>query len=331
MADRLDRRHLAALTQIVPAAVALLIGALVAADAIQMWHLYTLVCVSGISSSINMPARQVLVYDTVGEQYLTNAIALNAVVSNIARIVAPAVGGIFIGTAGIASTYYAQTLFFILATGATLLLHPARYTDPVRTPMIEGIREGLSYVRRDRTVGRLVVLNAIPAVLIYPYVSMMPIFAEDVLQVGSSGFGILLTGVGFGSIPGGLIVAGMTHSPVKGKTMGIAMLIYMGMVAAFGLSTYFPLSFAILVAAGIGWSMMVTLNQTLIQSHVEGGYRGRILALHSTVHGLTPFGNLAMGASADAFGAQASVVGFALVGFVCAAALGIGSRRMRSI
>jgi MFS family permease len=331
MADRLDRRKLAAVTQVVPAVVALLIAVLVATDAVRMWHLYALVCISGISGAVNQPARQVLVYDIVGEQYLTNAIALNSVVSNIARIIAPAVGGIFIGVIGIASSYYAQTVFFLLATAATFLLHPTQHIDPVRTPIIEGIREGFAYVRENRTVGRLIVLNAIPNLLIYPYVSMMPIFAKDILDVGSGGFGILLTGVGFGSIPGGLIVAGMTHSRHKGRIMGIAMLLYMGMVAAFGISTFFPLSFAILVIAGIGWSMMVTLNQTLLQTHVDHAYRGRVLSLHAMVGGFTPFGNLAMGLSAGSFGVQASVTAFALAGFACAAVLAVGSRRIRGL
>src|SRR3990172_5801798 len=156
---------------------------------------------------------------------------------------------------------------------------------------------------------------------------MMPIFAKDVLGSGSAGFGILLTGVGFGSIPGGLIVAGMTHSRWKGRTMGIASLLYMGMVFVFALSTVFALSFAILVVAGVGWSMMVTLNQTLLQINVEDAYRGRVLALYSMAGGLTPFGNLAMGSAADGFGGREAVLAFALAGLVLAAFLGPGSAR----
>ena len=331
LADRLDRRRLAAATQIVPGAVALAIGILVATDAIQMWQLYILTCVSGLSQAVNVPTRQVLVYDVVGGENLTNAIALNAVVANVARIIAPAVGGIFIGLTGIASTYYAQALFMLLATAATLSLRTMIHTEPVRTPVWQGIREGMSYVRRDPTVGRLVLLNVIPTLFIYPYVSMMPIFAKDVLHSGSAGFGILLTGVGFGSIPGGLIVAGMTHSRKKGRTMGIAALLYMGMVALFALSTIFALSFAILVVAGVGWSMMVTLNQTLLQINIEDAFRGRVLSLYSMAGGFTPFGNLAMGASADAFGVQAAVAVFALTGFAFAAVLGLGSKRVRAL
>jgi MFS family permease len=331
MADRLDRRQLAAATQLVDAVVVLVIGLLVAADAIQMWQLYVLTSVAGAAHAANMPARQVLVYDLVGPSHLSNAIALNSVVSNLARIVAPAVGGVFIGITGIASTYYAQAVFFALATAATLMLRPITHAEPVRSPLFEGIRDGIRYVNQDRTVLRLVVMNAIPNLIIYPYVTMMPVFAEDVLDVGSAGFGVLLTGVGFGSIPGGLIVAGMGDGPGKGRTMALAAVGYMSMVFLFALSTVFLLSFAILIVAGIGWCMMVTLNQTLLQIHVADAYRGRVLSLYTMVGGLTPFGVLAMGAAADTVGAQVAVAAFALTGAALAAFVGLASPRIRRL
>lgn len=331
LADRMDRRHLATVTQMVPAVVALVIAGLVSTDRVAMWHLYALVCVAGIAGAVNMPTRQVLVYDVVGTKHITNAIALNAVVSNLARIVAPSVGGVFIGLMGIASSYYAQALFFIFASLANVMLRPVARADPVRVPVWQGIQQGIDYVRQQPVVARLVLLNAVPNLIIYPYVAMMPIFAEKVLHAGSAGFGLLLTGVGFGSIPGGLIVANMSGSNWKGRAMGVASLLYMGMVALFSLSTLFVLSFAVLVVAGVGWSMMVTLNQTLLQTNVEDAFRGRVLALYTMAGGLTPFGNLAMGVSANHFGVQASVFVFAVIGFVLAGVLGLGSARMRRL
>ncbi|MEX1193723.1 MAG: MFS transporter [Dehalococcoidia bacterium] len=331
LADRLDRRRLAAVTQVVPAIDALIIAVLVGTDQIAMWQLYPLVCISGVTGAVNVPTRQVLVYDVVGGESIANAIALNSVVANMARIVAPAVGGVVIGTVGIAASYYAQVVFFLLATGATFLLHPTIHADTVREPLWQSLRDGARYARGDPTVFRLVLLNVIPTLLIYPYVGMMPIFAHDVLGAGSEGYGILLTAAGFGSIPGGLIVAGMSESRWKGRTMGFASLLYMGMVFCFALSTVFVLSFAILVVAGVGWSMMVTLNQTLLQINVADAYRGRALSLYSMASGTTPFGNLAMGSAAGEFGVQAAVAVFALTGLACSVILGIGSKRVRAL
>ncbi len=331
LVDRLDRRRLAAFTQIVPAIDALIIAVLISTGQIAMWHLYPLVAIGGVTGAINVPTRQVLVYDVCGGENIANAIALNSVVANGSRVIAPAVGGIVIASVGISASYYAQTVFFGLATAATFLLHPTTHAEPIRTPVWQSIREGFQYVRGDPTMARLVVLNVIPNLLIYPYVAMMQVFAEDVLNVGSEGYGLLLTGVGIGSIPGGLIVAGMSGSTRKGMTMGVAACVYMACVVLFALSTVFALSLAILVVAGVGWSMMVTLNQTLLQINVEDAFRGRVLSLYTMASGFTPFGSLAMGASADSFGVQTSVVAFALTGLALAAILGIGSARVRRL
>jgi MFS transporter, DHA1 family, staphyloferrin A biosynthesis exporter len=331
LVDRLDRRRLAAFTQVVPAIDAVIIAVLIGTGNIAIWQLYPLVAISGVTQAINVPTRQVLVYDVVGGERIVNAIALNSVVANGSRVIAPAVGGIVIASVGIEASYYAQAVFFTLATGATFLLHPTTHAEAVRTPLFQSIREGFTYVRGDPTLARLVILNAIPNLLIYPYVSMMQPFAEDVLHVGSEGYGVLLTGVGIGSIPGGLIVAGMTGSNRKGLVMGIAACAYMACVVLFAASEVFALSLAILVVAGVGWSMMVTLNQTLLQINVEDAYRGRVLALYTMASGFTPFGNLAMGASADNFGVQNSVAVFALTGLMLAAMLGLGSARVRRL
>jgi MFS family permease len=331
LADRLDRRQLAALTQVSPGLVALVIGLLVATGDVEMWHLYFAAAFSGLANAINFPTRQVLVYDVVGQNYLNNAIALNAVMANVSRILAPTIGGVIIGFAGIEEAYYAQAFFFLLATVATLMLRPMTQAQPVRVPIWQGIVEGYRYMRADPVIARLVLLNFVPTLLIYPYVALIPIIADDILGVGSTGYGVLLTGVGIGSIPGGLIVASMTKSRYKGRVMGAAALVYMGLVAAFALSMWFPLSFALLIVAGLGWSMMVTLNQTLLQLHLADEFRGRVLAFYTMANGLTPFGSLALGASADRFGVQQSIAAFAITAFVLAAYLGLGSRRVRRL
>ena len=331
LADRLDRRRLAAVTQMVPAVDALIIAILVGSGQIAMWQLYPLVAISGVTGAVNVPTRQVLVYDVAGGENIANAIALNSVVANIARIIAPAVGGVIIGAVGISASYYAQVVFFLLATGATFMLRPITRAEPVRAPLWRSLREGVSYVRHDPTMARLVLLNVIPNMLIYPYVALIPVFARDVLNTGSAGYGILLTGVGFGSIPGGLFVAGMSGSRRKGLTMALAACVYMSMVFLFTLSTVFALSFAILVVAGIGWSMMVTLNQTLLQLNVEDAFRGRVLSLYTMAGGFTPFGSLAMGAAASHFGVQTAVAAFAVVALGLAVTLGLGSARIRRL
>jgi MFS family permease len=329
--DRLDRRRMAAFSQAVPGTVALLVGLLVSTGWVQMWHLYVMAVVVGASVAINVPARQVLVYDVVGSEHLPNAIALNSVTGNVSRIVAPSLGGIIIRLAGTAVAFYGQAAFYGLAVVATLLLRPLTRVEPVRVPVMAGIREGFGYVRRDETLSRLVMMNVVANVLIYPYVTMMPVFAKDILHSGSAGYGLLLTGVGVGAIPGGLTAASMQGWGSRGKTMALAALLYMGMVLAFSFSRLFGLSFAILVVAGIGWSLFVTLNQTLLQLNLDDAFQGRGMALYSMAGGLTPFGSLGLGTASQQFGVPHSVAAFAATGLMLAALAGFASRKIRRL
>jgi predicted MFS family arabinose efflux permease len=329
--DRLDRRRMAAFSQAVPGTVALLVGILVSGGWVQMWHLYIMAVVVGASVAVNVPARQVLVYDVVGSEYLPSAIGLNSVTGNVSRIVAPSLGGIIIRVAGTAVAFYGQAGFYWLAVAATLMLRPLTRVEPVRVPVLSGIREGFNYIRRDERLSRLVTMNVIANVLIYPYVTMMPVFAKDILHGGSAGYGLLLTGVGVGAIPGGLTAASMQGWGSRGKTMALTALLYMGMVLAFSFSRLFVLSFAILVVAGIGWSLFVTLNQTLLQLNLDDAFQGRGMALYSMAGGLTPFGSLGLGAASQQFGVPHSVAVFAATGLVLAALAGVASRKIRRL
>jgi MFS family permease len=329
--DRLDRRRVAAFSQAVPGMVALLVGILVSTGLVQMWHLYITAVIVGASVAVNIPARQVLVYDVVGTEYLPSAIGLNSVTANVSRIVAPSLGGIIIRVAGTAVAFYGQAAFFGLAVVTTLMLRPLARVEPVRVPVLSGIREGFDYIRRDERLSRLVIMNVVANVLIYPYVAMMPVFAKDILHGGSAGYGFLLTGVGVGAIPGGLTAASMQGRGSRGKTMALAALLYMGMVLAFSFSRAFGLSFAILVVAGIGWSLFVILNQTLLQLNLDDAFQGRGMALYSMAGGLTPFGNLGLGTASQRFGVPHSVAAFAATGLVLVAFAGIASRKIRRL
>jgi MFS family permease len=330
--DRYDRRFLAGTTQAAAALIALGIGLLVALNQVQLWHLYAFAVMNGAIVSVNMPARQVLVYDVVGPDYLTNAIALNSVTANVARIGGPSVGGAIIAAAGIQQTYFAEAAFFVVAAVVTFGLQPMTAVAAIRVPIMQGLRSGFDYVRRDAVLTQLFLLNVIPTVLIYPYVSLIPVFAHDVLGVGSTGYGVLLSGVGFGSIPGGLMVANMSPSAHKGRAMAGAALLYMGLVTAFAASSMFVVSFGVLVIAGIGWSVMAILNQTLVQLQLtDDAVRGRVLAFYGMANGLTPFGAFAMGSVADGVGVQWAVASFAMTGFVFAAIVGLGSARIRRL
>ena len=156
--------------------------------------------------------------------------------------------------------------------------------------------DGIDYARRNRDVlaARRDGGTALPArVSVRAYIA---VFAEDVLDVGSVGFGFLASAVGYGSIIGALLAANLTRIKKRGQILVWTTFVYMALVTVFALSNNYALSFSLLVVAGIANSIYLMFNQVMLQLTVDDEYRGRVLSLYVMVSGLTPFSALAMGA-----------------------------------
>ena len=177
----------------------------------------------------------------------------------------------------------------------------------------------------------LVVMAGLPSLLVDPYVQFIPVFAKDVLHVGSFGFGFLASAVGYGSIIGALIAANLTQIKKRGQILVWTTFIYMALVTGFALSNMYALSFALLVVAGIANSIYLMFNQVMVQLVVHDEYRGRVMSLYVMTSGITPFSALLMGALINAFGAQVTVACFTGLASAIVLVIGITSNRLRQI
>lgn len=316
IADRTNRRNLLVVSTAVGALSACVLAILVATGLIRVWELYITGIVDGLVASVSQPVRQVMVYDVVGPDDLTNAVALNAIGSNLTRIVGPSVGGLLIGFAGVASCFFGQAACYVVASAATFLIRTQGLRPLGQSSVLRSLREGARYIAAQPLIQLLLLTAIIPSLLVYPYVRFMPVFATDVLHSGAVGYGILLTGVGFGSVVGAAGVAWMTEFRYKGLAMLIGNTIYMAMIAAFALAHIFALAFAFLVLAGIANTVYNAYNQTLLQWNIEDAYRGRVLALYLTGTNVTPIGALIMGFLITAWGPSTVVAGFSGVAAV---------------
>lgn len=331
VAERVDRKKLAALATAVNGLNALAVGLLVSADVIEIWQLYVTAFVGGLASSVYNPVRQHLVYSAVGPKHLTNAIALNAGANNMSRVVAPNVSGAVIGYFGVQSSFFAESLFFASATLTLVQLRLLSAPRPAAEPVLRSVGLGMSYLRRHPVLSRIVLLQAVPTLMVYPYLQLMPSMAADYLGLGPRGFGFLQTGVGVGSIAMTLVVARFADVRHKGRIMGAALLLYMSMILAFSFSRAVPLSFGLLVLGGMNLIVFNTFNQTLLQLHVDDAYRSRVLSLFTMVQGLNPFGSLVMGTLAEVIGTPHAIATMAGAAIVAAWFAGLGSRRIRSL
>jgi MFS family permease len=331
LSERVERRLLAGLASTVNGLLALSIGVLIITGHIAMWQLYITALIGGVSSSISNPVRQFLVFDAVGTKHLPNAIALNAMVNNMARVVGPGVAG-FLISYSLSSAFFGEFLFFMAATLSLAQLRLSQAVSYGREPVLTSVRLGASYMLRHRLLLRLTLLQAIPSMLIFPYLQLVPLMAKNYLHVGSTGYGWLQTGVGIGALVSALVVASFADVRHRGAIASVALLVYMTMILSFSFSRHYFLSLSFLIMGGMGLVVFSTFNQTLLQLHVEDDYRGRVLSLYTMAQGLNPLGALMMGFVASEFlGTPHAIAAFCVVALVLAAASGVASKEIRSL
>ncbi|MBI4313069.1 MAG: MFS transporter [Chloroflexi bacterium] len=335
LCDRMSRRFLIIASTGVAVLQALGLAILVGSGRAELWHLYIFSMVEGAASAVNQPARQAFVYDVVEKESLTSAVTLNSVAQNLARVSGPAIAGTIIGFAGTASVFYILVGLKILAMLLTMLISP-RTRQVIPTHQVKPLRdmwEGLRYAWGDKAILGLVVLGIIPTLLIYPYVQFLPFFASRFGgegEVGARTYGILATGVGWGSLVGlsGLVMMGDLRA--KGKVMLVAQALYPVAVALFALAGNFAMAMVFLVMAGVFNSINTTLQNTLFLLLSREEVRGRVMSLHSMTGGLQPIGSLTMGLGIEYWGATPAIAGFMAVSIVCillTAALFVQMRR----
>jgi MFS family permease len=330
LSDRLDRRLLAGVASLVNGLSASAVAILIVSDQIAMWQIYIAASVGGLSASVYTPVRYFLVYDVVGLEQMPSAIALNSMAFNAARVVGPGIAGFLIAFS-LASPFFGEAIFFAAAALSLIPMRVSPMPTP-REPMLTSIWKGAGHLFRHRVLLRLTLLLAVPSLLVYPYLQLVPIMAKDYLHVGSQGYGWLQTGVGIGAVISAPFVVYFGTVRRKGAIASAALVAYMTMILAFSFSRVYLLSLVLLIVAGLALIVFTTFNQTLVQTHVEDEYRGRVLAFYSLAQGLIPFGALAMGFVADEFlGTPHTIAVFCVLALLLALFSGLGSREIRDL
>ena len=208
IADRVDKRRVIILMQVAFMIEAFTVSILVFTHVIAVWQVLVLATTLGIASAFDIPMRQAFVVEMVGKDDLMNAIALNSSLFNGARVIGPALAGFLIGAVGIAWCYLLNGVSYIAVIAGLLLMRlPYNPRPPKTTSAWTGFREVLAYLRSDRRLRVLMILTAIISVFGFPYISMMPVFARDVLHRGAAGYGALTSSIGIGAVIGALGIA----------------------------------------------------------------------------------------------------------------------------
>ena len=319
VADRFPKRAVLIWTQVAMMILSLIMAALVAAKIIQPWEIIVLGLFGGVAMAFDMPARQSFVVEIASREDLMNAIALNSAMFNGARIVGPAVAGFIMAKIGIALCFFIDGVSFLAVIAGLVMMRLPPHSPGASTGgVLAQSLQGFHYVWNHVRVRTILLLVAIVGVFGWSYSVLMPAFAQDVLHLGSQGYGFLLGASGIGALVGALTTAAFGTS-IKPRTLAFGgVWLFSAMLLVFSLNRNLTLALISLAASGFGMMLFFSTSNTTVQTIVPDEMRGRVMGIWSLIFGgMIPFGSLEAGVVAHFFGTAATL---AVGAIVCAIA-----------
>jgi MFS family permease len=326
LADRLPKRRVLVFTQSFLALQAATLCILVFTGKIQIWHLYILAILFGLTNALDMPTRQSFVVEMAGRESLPNAIALNSSAFNMSRIVGPGIAGLIIAQFGEGPLFLLNAVSFIPVIIGLLMINVHElYGQPGQEKMasvgtLRSLREGLVYVKQTPAVLLIVVVIGLVSLFGINFNVVLPLIATDALHVGAEGFGFISSTFGVGSLIAALWLAWGNKTPSMSRLLIFAVLFSIAL-GLFGFSHWYPLSLVLIAATGFMQISFSALANTTLQTVTPDYLRGRVMSVYMLVfNGTTPIGNLFIGALANSVGISVAVVAGASLSLVAAVA-----------
>ena len=310
LADRMDRRRLLIITQILAALLALALALLSYLGAVKVWHIYLVTFLAGAVGIFDSPARTALIPSLVGAEQLATAYALNITWRQIATLSGPFIGGVVIATVGIGSAYFIDALSFlsVIICLAFMRAGPAPASGEKSESPLESVRGGFDFIRDNSAILGLMGMDTCVQ-FFGAYRSMMPVFARDILGTGPAGLGALLGVPAFGALAGSAIVMAMGNPKQKGKLIIGVTLIYTAGLVCFALSRSLALSLAIGFILGLVDAIGETLRDTLVQLITPDRMRGRVKSFDQVFMSAgTYLGHAQIGTAATFLGVSGALV-----------------------
>jgi MFS family permease len=335
-ADRWPKRRILLVTQSAAMLQALLLWALIATGTIQLWQLYALALLLGLTNSLDLPTRQAFVVELVGRDDLPNAVALNSSLINLARIIGPSLGGVIIAVSHVSTLFLLNAVSFLaviasLALIDSHLLHAqgARATGAgERSSVRQSLREGFAYIWATPTV--LLVIVVVGLVLLFGsnFNLLLPLFATNILHRGATGFGFLSGAISLGALLAALWLAWGNRRPTL-RSVLIGGLVFAVVEAVFAISRSYALSLALLAVVGFAETSFAAQAITMLQTVVPDHLRGRVMSVCILFFdGSLPLGYLLVGWLSDRAGAPTALL---LCAAVCLLIVGAGWLWCRSV
>ncbi len=310
IADRFNRRRILLITQSLFALSALTLAALTFMGLIRYEYVLVLSLLNGLVLAVDLPTRQSLVAHLVAREDLANGIALNAAAFHTSRILGPALGGLLLEKVGPAPCFLFNGLSFsaILLALMTLQIQSAS-TERKSVGLVRSLGEGVQFVRARRGLLMLWLNVLVLSMFGLGYLVLMPVFAEEVFQIGKTGLGQLYTFAGIGSLAGLLLVARLAGEVSRGWLVLVAANGFAWTIIAFAFVNDPLIAKGLLILAGMFGVMQLVSTNTALQTAAPDHLRGRVVSLHTwAINAPAPFSALLIGKLAQTFGSQTAVL-----------------------
>jgi MFS family permease len=323
LSDRFAKRKVLLVSQTAMQLQAFVLAALVWSGRIQYWHVAVLAAIYGLGRAIDIPARQSYVTDLVGRSDLANAVALNSVIMNGARIVGPAVAGLLIAAFGVALAFFLNGVSFVAVLVALVAIRTEGRPDiNGRLGIREGVLGALSYAAATPPVAFTLGLMVVVSLVVLNFNVVVPLVARDVLNQGANGFGLLMSALGAGAVAGAFGVALFRRGQPPLKFLVASAATLCAGLMALAAAGHFAVAALVLALLGCCQILFTTGCNTTLQLVAPNELRGRVMGLYTvTFAGMTPFGSLLVGWVAEHQGIRLACAAGGAIGLLGVAVL----------
>jgi predicted MFS family arabinose efflux permease len=287
---------------------------------VQVWHIIAIATLAGTANAFDIPTRQSFTVEMVGRADLPRAITLNSIMFNSARLVGPAIAGVVVGIVGEGWCFALNAASYLAVLASLMLMQVTAQAARAPSHPLADLRDGFRYVATHGPMRTMLLLLATSSFFGASYLTLMPVFARDILHGGSESLGLLMSGVGAGALVGAFGMSRVPYQHLHRVPMMSAALFGLFLIF-FSQSTHLALSLALLVPAGAGLMMQGISTNTVIQTETSDVMRGRVMAYYVMAFmGMMPMGALTAGWLSHHIGVPETV---ALGGGACIACAGI--------
>jgi MFS family permease len=311
VSDRYDRHKILLLTQAASLVQAAILAVMVLTGHFHIWEIIALSIVLGVINAFDVPARQPMIHQMIDDKEdLTNALALNSAMVNVARLAAPALSGLVLEAYGAGICFLLNALSFLAVISSLLLMKLPKIEKPsVREKAKTEMKEGYDYLTQTPSIGIIILLLGILSLFVLSYDTLIPVFSKVIFHGSAATFGYVSSFMGLGAIVGTIVLASLK----KGTELK-SLLIISGIISGVGLIlfsqiSYFPLAMVFAVISGFGVMTQSTICITIIQIESAPEMRGRMMSYIALAYfGMLPVGSLLVGSASQRIGAPATMM-----------------------